>query len=377
MYMQTQEKYKSFLLKFGYWAAIILIAFLCIKYLLKPFAPFIIALGVVMLVQPIVKALNKKFKINKGAASVILVILCYLIIAGLLALIIAGIVSVVVDWAEMFPDYFTNSIQPGIVAWVDNIMAKLNRINPEIALSVQETLPEVMTSVSGSVMNLSMNILSWASGLGAKLPGFFLATVICIISTVFLALDYDGISDKILHLMPGKVRKVMITAKRALGVILGKYLKSYAIILLMTFAELFIGFLIIGVSDAAGIAALIAVFDILPIVGSGIILAPWAIICFIQGKLALGIGLAILWAIVIVARQITEPKIVGKQVGMHPLATLVCLWVGLKLGGGLGMFALPISLLIILELKAEGLIFIDKGKPEEPELQQAAENPEN
>ena len=377
MYMQTQEKYKSFLLKFGYWAAIILIAFLCIKYLLKPFAPFIIALGVVMLVQPIVKALNKKFKINKGAASVILVILCYLIIAGLLALIIAGIVSVVVDWAEMFPEYFASSIQPGIVAWVDNIMAKLNRINPEIALSVQETLPEVMTSVSGSVMNLSMNILSWASGLGAKLPGFFLATVICIISTVFLALDYDGISDKILHLMPGKVRKVMITAKRALGVILGKYLKSYAIILLMTFAELFIGFLIIGISDAAGIAALIAVFDILPIVGSGIILAPWAIICFIQGKVALGIGLAVLWAIVIVARQITEPKIVGKQVGLHPLATLVCLWVGLKLGGGLGMFALPISLLIILELKAEGLIFVDKGKPEEPELQQVAENPEN
>ena len=141
--------------------------------------------------------------------------------------------------------------------------------------------------------------------------------------------------------------------------------------------ELFIGFLIIGVSDAAGIAALIAVFDILPIVGSGLILAPWAIVCFIQGKVALGIGLAILWAIVIVARQITEPKIVGKQVGLHPLATLICLWVGLKLGGGLGMFALPISLLIILELKAEGLIFIDKGKPEEPELQQAAENAEN
>lgn len=375
--MQTQEKYKQFLLKFGYWAAILLIAFLCIKYLLKPFTPFIIALAVVMIVQPLAKALNRKLKINKGAASVVLVILCYLIIAGLLALIIAGIVSVVVDWAEMFPDYFTSSIQPGIVEWVDNLMARLDRINPEIALSVQETLPEVMTSVSGSVMNLSMNILSWASGLGAKLPGFFLATVICIISTVFLAIDYDGISDKILQLMPGKVRKVMITAKRALGVILGKYLKSYAIILLMTFAELFIGLLIIGISDAAGIAALIAVFDILPIVGSGLILAPWAIVCFIQGKVALGIGLAVLWAIVIVARQITEPKIVGKQVGLHPLATLICLWVGLKLGGGLGMFALPISLLIILELKAEGLIFVDKGKTEEPELQAAAENPEN
>lgn len=362
--MEKQEKYKDFLLKFGYWAAILLMAFLFIKYLLQPLMPFIIALAIVMIVQPLVKFLNKKLKINKKALSVILVVLCYLLIAGLLALIIAGIVSVVVDWAEMFPSYFTSSIQPGLVEIVNNTLDRLNRINPEIRTAVQDTIPEVMTSLSGSVMNLSMNILSWASQIGTKLPGFFLATVICIISTVFLALDYDRISDRCLGFVPGKARKVLITAKRALGVILSKYLKSYALILLMTFAEIFVGLLLIGISDAAAIAALIAVFDILPIVGSGLILAPWAIISFIQGKIALGIGLAILWAIVIVVRQFAEPKIVGKQVGLHPLATLLCLWVGLKIGGGLGMFALPISLLIIIDLKAEGLIFVKNDEPE-------------
>ena len=128
----------------------------------------------------------------------------------------------------------------------------------------------------------------------------------------------------------------------------------------MTFAEIAIGLLIIGFDNAAVIALLIAVFDILPIVGSGIVLAPWAVIKLLQGKIGMGIGLAILWAVVIVVRQIAEPKIVGKQVGLHPLATMLCLWVGLKLGGGIGMFALPISLLIILELKAEGLI-LNKG----------------
>lgn len=372
--MEKQEKYKSFLLKFGYWAAILLIAFLFIRYLLKPLAPFLIALAIVMIVQPLVRKLTKKLKINKKAVSIILVILCYLLIAGLLALIIAGIVSVVVDWAEMFPDYFTNSIQPGITEGIDNLLNKLNRIDPEFGLAAQETMPEVMSTLSGSIMDFSMKILSWASDIGTKLPGFFLATVICIISSIFLAVDYDNISDKFLKLMPKKARKVMITAKRALGVIIGKYLKSYAIILLMTFAEIFVGLLLIGISDAAAIAALVAVFDILPIVGSGLILAPWAIVSFIQGKIALGIGLAILWAVVIVARQITEPKIVGKQVGLHPLATLVCLWVGLKLGGGLGMFALPIGLLIVLELKAEGLIFVkdDKGADALPDA--AADN---
>lgn len=366
--MEKQEKYKSFLLKFGYWAAILLIAFLFIKYLLAPLTPFLIALAIVMIVQPLARKMTKRFNINKKFSSIILVILCYLIIAGLLALIIAGIVSVVVDWAEMLPDYFVNSIQPGITDGIENLLTKLDRINPEFGLAAQETMPEVMSTLSSSIMDFSMKILSWASDIGTKLPGFFLATVICIISTIFLAIDYDNISDKFLQLMPGKARKVMITAKRALGVILGKYAKSYAIILLMTFAEIFIGLLIIRVSEAAAIAALIAVFDILPIVGSGLILAPWAIISFIQGEIGLGIGLAILWAIVIIARQFAEPKIVGKQVGMHPLATLVCLWVGLKIGGGLGMFALPISLLIIMDLKAEGLIFVkeDKGGENSP-----------
>ena len=292
--MDKQQKYKSFLLQFGYWAAILLIAVLFIKFLLKPLAPFLIALAVVMLVQPIVRKMDEKFKINKRFSSVVLVILCYLVIAGLLVLIIAGIVSVVVDWAEMIPDYFVESIQPGIAAGTEKILAKLTRIDPDIGLTVEQALPQMLSSISGSVTNFSVNILSWAAGIGTKIPGFLLATVICIISTVFLSLDYDHICRKILNLLPRRVREIAITAKRALGVILGKYLKSYALILLMTFAEIVIGLLIIGIKDAAAIAALIAVFDILPIVGSGMVLAPWAIISFIQGKIGLGIGLELL-----------------------------------------------------------------------------------
>ena len=356
--MEKQEKYKSFLLKFGYWAAILIIVFLFIKYLLKPLAPFLIALAIVMIVRPLVRMLTKKLKINQKAVSIILVILCYLLVAGLLALIIAGIVSVVVDWAEMFPDYFTNSIQPGITEGIDNLLNKLNRIDPEFGLAAQETMPEVMSTLSGSIMDFSMKILSWASDIGTKLPGFFLATVICIISSIFLAVDYDQAASTVMNILPPKVRQIIRVAKHALGTIVGKYLKSYMLILLMTFAEISIGLLIIGVDSPLRIAALIAVFDILPIVGSGLVLAPWAIINLVQGRIGLGIGLAVLWAIVIVVREYA----VGKQVGLHPLVTLVCLWVGLKLGGALGMFALPIGLLVILDLKAEGIISFEKDE---------------
>lgn len=370
--MEKRKKYKDFLLKFGYWASILLIAFLCIRFLLRPLAPFLIALAIVMVTQPLVRFLTGKWKVNQKILSVILVILCYLVIIGLLVLIVAGIVSVIVDWAKMFPDFFTETVQPGIGELFNKALNLLSRVDPDISIAAKEGLPNVLSSLSGSIMNLSVSILSWASAIGTKLPGLLLASVVCVISTIFLALDYDGISKKLLRFLPQKAQNVVVSAKRALGVIIGKYLKSYAIILLITFAEIAVGLLIIGIENAPSIAALVAVFDILPIVGSGMILAPWAIISFIQNKLWLGIGLAILWAVVIVVREFIEPKIVGKQVGLHPLTTLVCLWVGMKLGGGLGMFALPIGLLIVMELKAEGLIAIGTDGEEPP----AAEEPQ-
>ena len=355
-----QAKYKDFLLKFAYWAAIILIAVLFIKYLLGPLTPFIIALAIALPMQSLARKITQKLKINKKFLTVLLVVLCYLLIAGLLVLAVFGVASFIADWATMLPDYFSQTIAPWATELVNNTLDKLDRINPEIRANIEQSLPDVMSTFSSSIMNLSVTVLGWVSAIGAGLPNFLLATVICVIASIFFALDYDGISSAVLGVMPDKAQAVVRTAKRALGVILGKYLKSYVIIFLMTFAQIAIGLVIIGFDNAIVIALLIAVFDILPIVGSGLVLAPWAIIKLLQGKIGMGIGLAVLWAVVIVVRQIAEPKIVGKQVGLHPLATLLCLWVGLKIGGGIGMFALPISLLIIFELKAEGLI-LNKG----------------
>ncbi len=355
-----QAEYKDFLIKFAYWAAIILIVGLFIKFLLGPLTPFLIALAIALPMQSFARKITQKLKVNKKIMTVLLVVLCYLLIAGLLVLIVFGVASFIADWATMLPEYFSDTVQPWATELVSDALDKLERINPEIRANIEESLPDIMATFSSSVMNLSMTVLGWVSAIGAGLPNFMLATVICIIASIFFALDYDGISNAVLGVLPEKAQTIVCTAKRALGVILGKYLKSYMLIFLMTFAEIAIGMLIIGFDNAAVIALLIAVFDILPIVGSGIVLAPWAVIKLLQGKIGMGIGLAILWAVVIVVRQIAEPKIVGKQVGLHPLATLLCLWVGLKLGGGIGMFALPISLLIILELKAEGLI-LNKG----------------
>ena len=360
--MTKNEKYKHFLLKTGYIAAIVLIAVVFIKYLLGPLAPFLIALAIAMPMQPVARRIAAKTRVNQRFASVVLVLLCYVVLVALLALLVAGIASVIMDFASMLPDYFVNSIEPAIVNLGDKLVALLDNVFPGINSRVDNAMPDVTSTISGSIMNFSMTVVGWISSVGSKLPGILLATVICVIASIFLAVDYDKASQAVLSILPPRFQAALRAAKRALGTIVGKYLKSYMLILLMTFAEISLGLLLIGIGEPLRIAALIAVFDILPIVGSGLVLAPWAVISLVQGKFGVGIGLAVLWAVVIVVREYAEPRIVGKQVGLHPLATLVCLWVGLKLGGALGMFAVPIGLLVFLDLRAEGIIVFEKDE---------------
>ena len=348
------------MLCFGYWAAIGLIVLLIAKYFLGALTPFIIAFAVAACTQPLARRLCKKFKIKKRAASVVLALLVYIFALAVVVSLAAGLISALIGWASRLPELFTNTISPWLTKEGNELVNLIGRFNPDIYGILDTAWPDVVSTIGSAVINMSGSVVSWASSVGTKLPGIMLATVICVIATAFIASDYDKIMAAAEQKLPDKAVYAIRKAKEAFRTIIGNYLRSYCLILLMTFAEILFGLLIIGFDNALIIAAIIAVFDILPIVGSGLVLLPWTIIVFIQGNIGRGIGLAVLYVVVIVVRQIAEPKIVGKQVGMHPVLTLISMWVGLKVFGGVGMFALPIGLLIVLDLKNSGVIFNNK-----------------
>lgn len=122
----------------------------------------------------------------------------------------------------------------------------------------------------------------------------------------------------------------------------------------LTFAELCIGLLAFKIPYAVPIALAIAVFDILPILGTGGVLLPWAAVLFMLGNMPLGAGILALYLVITMVRNIVEPKIVGKQIGLHPLATLVALFVGLKLIGIAGAVILPVFLSIFINIRKNG-----------------------
>ena len=128
--------------------------------------------------------------------------------------------------------------------------------------------------------------------------------------------------------------------------------------MLLTFFELTIGLHILGIASALVIAFLIAIFDVLPVLGTGGIMLPWILISFLNNQVKTGVGLLILYLVITVIRNIIEPKIVGKQIGLHPLLMLMCMYLGARLFGFLGIFILPILILIVQNLNDTGIIHI-------------------
>ncbi|MCQ2427596.1 MAG: AI-2E family transporter, partial [Clostridia bacterium] len=232
------------------------------------------------------------------------------------------------------------------------------RASAGVRCDFSDYVEKIVNSLGASLAEFSKNLVSKTPQMAATASGALLKVIICIISTAFLLTDYDLITNFIHKQMKPETSEKVKSVSSHLGKVLKKYILSYALIMFITFIEILVGLLIIRMPNAPLIASIVAVFDILPIVGSGMVLLPWALITLILGNVGRGIGLLILWAVVVVVRQIIEPKIVGTHVGMHPLLTLFAMIAGNFIYGGIGILLLPISLALIQSLNEDGVIHV-------------------
>lgn len=350
--MEKTSKRRSFLINLLYWVAILAIVYLCFRYLLKLLMPFVIALLVAWILRPVCRWYRKKDPRGRlyTALVVATVLLFYLIIGGLVILILINVGADIAQRLSGLPALYTRTIEPGLRSLYISAEDLVSRVDPELEAVVGRVMPEVISSLSSAVSRFSVTAVTSITGFAASIPSALLTGAICIISTIFMATSFESILRFFKANLPEKVTVTAGYVVKSFRNVIMKYGVSYFLIMLMTFGEIAVGLLIIGKPNAILIAALIAVFDIFPIVGAGLILLPWTIVTFIQGSTLQGIGMAILYVVVIVVRQIMEPRIVGKQVGLPPLLTLACMFVGTSLFGGLGIFGLPILAAILTNL---------------------------
>lgn len=341
------EEKKKFIINFCYYAILIFIAIACMKYVAPVLLPFIIGGIISYMLSKMTKKMFKETKYKKQISIIILLLFYLIIVLALSFLCITGY-SFVQRCINQIPGLYAAYIEP----FVNDIYKCVGELNQSLSPEIKDTILDLLMSLSADAKNLVMSLsnilIKLLTNLVTTIPNMFVLFVLTIISSFFILIDYDKIEEYCKRCIPdaGKAKLVDISyfVKNKLIVVL----KSYIKIMTLTFVELALGFWLLKIDNFVLLAILIAIFDILPVFGVGGVLIPWAIIRLVYKDLFLGIGLLVLYIFITVVRNIVEPKLVGTELGLHPIVTLTCMFLGLKMFGVIGLFGVPIVASFIL-----------------------------
>ncbi len=239
------------------------------------------------------------------------------------------------------------------IDFAEKLGSKLTELIPSNAGEGAGKINDLAESIIGNLLSeLGSTVPGTLSAILRALPEIFLGVIVAVIVAFYFTLDGDRIKSGVHALLPASVSRTLARIKKEAAVAAVGYLRSYSLILLITFAEIFFGLSVLGVEYSFLIAAASAAVDILPVFGVGIVLLPWAVYCLITRELFLGIGLIVLYVITVVVRQFIEPKIVGENLGLHPLLTLASFYLGYRIFGFIGILLAPILLILWRAFKA-------------------------
>lgn len=336
---------------YGFFAGLL---YMALQYLLPALMPFLLAAVFAALVQKPGEKLAAGIGCGKKPAAILLLVCFYLLLLGVIILCGGQIIAAVGDFIIRLPELYQTEIAPFLNSVVDRLGNTLFGTDPALAGEVEGQMQELVQNVGQTLSSLSVDALRVLSEYAARIPAVVVNMVIMIVSSFYIAADYDRIMDAIRKYVPEKGKKACRDMKRYGLNVLKVYLKSYSLLFLMTFAELTVGFMILKIPYAVVAALAIAVFDILPVLGTGGVLLPWAVIMLVLGDYPLAIGILILYIVITIIRNMIEPRIVGKQIGLHPLITLIAMFVGLQLFGLAGMILLPMTAVVLSGMLKNG-----------------------
>lgn len=356
----SYEKKKKFIVNIIFYTIIAAICIFAVKYVLKWIMPFVVAFAVSAIINPFAVKVSRDFNVNKRFAACFSAFLFYSVGVGIIILAGFGIYAALRNLFYDLPQIYSESIEPALTSAGSFIQSTIAAFDPAVSAAFEDFMANFFANAAGLISSISVSALSWMSSYITEIPFFVAAVLISIVATFFIASDYDNIKAFIARQIPERWHLFLTDVKEHSLVTLGKYFKSYALIMTITFGELTLALWLLGVENFAIIALVTAVFDIIPVCGSGGVLIPWAIFALVDGRFAFGIGMLTVYAIITVIRQIIEPKIVGDQVGLPPVVTLMAMFLGVRFMGVFGLFAFPIALVILKNLNDSGKIKLFK-----------------
>lgn len=345
------EMKKNFVINAAFYAILAGLVLAAYRYILPILMPFVIGFCVASIVQiPL-----RKFKYDNTALrrwmATLLCVAFYALVVTLLILFGAKVVTEIGNLVGSLPDLFRDHMYPFFVYVAGRVMEILGPLDPSLAEWIIALGKDIAATIGQFATDVSAGAVRIVASGAASVPSAIVTVIVTVVSSFFIAADYRLVVNFLKKLIPQSHRTYVIQIIRYVEHAVLVYIKSYAILFFLTFLELWIGLAILKIPYALAIAIAIAVFDLMPILGTGGILLPWSVIAMVMGNFHVGLGVLILYVVITAVRNMVEPRIVGTQIGLHPLATMVAMILGLRLMGLIGMLLFPISLVAIINLK--------------------------
>ena len=318
------------------------------------FWPFVASWILALLATPLCNFLEKHIKLNKKWSSAVIIILVLFTIAG------GGYVAVTKLGRELMglfsqaPEYYIY-VQQTIRSFGDSITNIISPISADFGNQIQSVFNDFLSQMGGVINKFAPKGVKMMGAAATDLTNGFIGTIVMIISAYFFIADKERIGEGFWKIVPEDLKPTVCNIKDKVIAALGGFLLAQFKIMCIVFGILLIGFLLIGNPYALLLALIVSFVDLLPILGTGTILIPWTVICFLQKDYRQALFLIVLYAVCLIARQFLQPKMIADSMGLDSMATLVLIYTGYKLNGMKGMILALLAGVIVLSLYRLGL----------------------
>ncbi len=327
--------------------------------LLSLLSPFVFALVLAWVLNPAVRWLQRHSGAPRKAVSMVLVILVFAVIGGVLF----GLGWMAVDQVRSLFDNrqsVLDELLDGLVSVVNSVGGWLEGLGGIVPQGVLTTSEDLMDTLVGWVRGL--DISGWLTQMAGQAPsmvtnvsGFAVALVVFMMASYFITGDYPRLRFELTERVPMVARDFCRSVKDIFMSAFGGYLKSQLILSFGVFMILTVGFLFMKQPYGLLLAFGLAVLDFIPIIGAGTVMVPWAVVDMVLAQYGEAAALMAVWGVIVLFRRFAEPKVLGDQTGLSPILSLVGIYLGMKLGGVLGMVVGPLLLLVCINLAKLGI----------------------
>lgn len=321
-----------------------------LSFIIPLVIPFIAAIFISFLLEPMVYVLQRKLRMSRGPAVAISMLSIFIFFGTIITLLLLRLITELIYLSKTIP-YIILDLQ----SWVEVSLPKLQRLYGELPPSVTNYIQQSFGSLAETLQNLLSITLDSLLSTFSAVPGVITIVVVSFLATYFISKDRRFLAREWVKLMPYPYGEKSLHIMQEVFDAFIAYIKAQGILVSISTLISISGLYLIGAEYALTMGLLIGFFDIIPVLGPGTVILPWVGWSLVSGSTSFGLKLLGLYVAILVVRQLLETKVVADNLGLHPLATLVALFVGFKILGFIGMIAGPIFLIALQAVIQAGI----------------------